>query len=194
VVRATINIDVPVGKGHISLTRGFPFGRVDDSFWEPMIVSLLGTIGATADQIPIFVAKDIGLYSGTASNCCVLGYHNSTSAAPVAAQTWVYASWVSSGIFTGFEDIVGLSHEVSEWINDPFVGAPTIGQVPGVNWVAPFILPGQGGACGVNFETGDSVEALSNGTFTIVGNNGLGTTSRTRRSSGGSCIQARRRQ
>ena len=62
---------------------------------------------------------------------------------------------------------------MSEWINDPFVAALGINQIPGVNWVAPYLLPGQGGACQVNFETGDAAEALSNGVFAIVGDNGF---------------------
>src|SRR5204863_9578816 len=60
-----------------------------------------------------------------------------------------------------------------EWINDPFVGALTFTQVPGINWVPPYVLPGQGGACQVNFETGDAVEALSNGSIPDTAANGF---------------------
>jgi hypothetical protein len=89
------------------------------------------------------------------------------------AQTWIYASWLSSGIFSTFQDVLGLSHEITEWMNDPFVGALFINQVPGVNWVPPYKLPGQGGLCQVNFETGDAVEALANGSFPILAANGF---------------------
>jgi hypothetical protein len=49
-----------------------------------------------------------------------------------------------------------LSHEVSEWMNDPFVGVFALG---GLNFIPPAVLPGQGGACIINFETGDPLEA-----------------------------------
>lgn len=49
-----------------------------------------------------------------------------------------------------------LSHEISEWLNDPFVGAFFVG---GINLIPPAILPGTGGACIPNFETGDPLEA-----------------------------------
>jgi hypothetical protein len=54
----------------------------------------------------------------------------------------------------GFVDVVPLSHEVAEWLNDPFVGG-----FSGVNWIPPAVLPGQGGSCIANFETGDPLES-----------------------------------
>lgn len=168
----SITINVPAASGHISRTASgnLPLGRVDDAFWEPVIFNLLKVIGATADRAVVFLAANIGLYINAPANCCILGYHDSTSGAAVTAQTWMFASWLSPGIFSRFQDVVGLSHEVSEWLNDPFVGSPSLTQVPGVNWVAPYILPGQGGACQINFETGDAVEALNNGVFPIDSN------------------------
>jgi hypothetical protein len=59
-----------------------------------------------------------------------------------------------------FVDVVPLSHEVAEWLNDPFVGA-----FSGVNWIPPAILPSQGGSCIANFETGDPLEG---GPFTFA--------------------------
>ena len=175
VVTPTVILNVPATRGHLAHTTvgNIPFGRVDDAFWEPAIFNLLRTIGANPAQMPIFLAMNIGIYINTPSNCCILGYHNSTSGAAASAQTWIYASWLSSGLFGTIQDVLGLSHEISEWINDPFVGAMFINQVPGINWVAPYQLPGQGGACLVNFETGDAVEALPNGGFTIAGTNGF---------------------
>jgi hypothetical protein len=39
--------------------------------------------------------------------------------------------------------------------------------------VPPFQLPGQGGACQANFETGDVLEALPSGVFTMAASNGF---------------------
>jgi PA domain len=52
-----------------------------------------------------------------------------------------------------------LSHEVAEWLNDPFVGVFTLGANFGINLIPPAVLPGQGGSCIFNFETGDPLEA-----------------------------------
>jgi hypothetical protein len=53
-------------------------------------------------------------------------------------------------------DVQPLTHEVAEWLNDPFVGTPLLG---GINLIAPAVLPGTGGQCIINFETGDPLEA-----------------------------------
>jgi hypothetical protein len=111
------------------------------------------------------------------TNCCVLGYHgagmpvgggagsaNGKGAQPV--QTFIYAAWAHPGTYSGFlpdytnpsrtapnpvrglADIHALSHEVSEWLDDPFVN----------NAVQPWLTPTapQYGCTGV-LETGDPV-------------------------------------
>jgi hypothetical protein len=116
------------------------------------------------------VTDDVYLGTGgLIQNCCVLGFHASQSGPIATARTWVYAAYAEPGTLSdpsgaGFVDVVGLSHEVAEWLNDPFVGA-----FQGVNWIPPAVLPGQGGACIVNFETGDPLESLPY-TFTKVTN------------------------
>ena len=75
------------------------------------------------------------------------------------AQTWIYAAYTDPGTFVSdvIVDVQDLSHEVAEWLNDPFVGA----LAPGfLNFIPPAVLPGQAGACIVNFEVGDPLEAL----------------------------------
>ena len=110
-------------------------------------------------------------------NCCILGYHgagmpigrgagsaNGSGAQPV--QTFIYAAWTTPGTYSGFlrdytnptrtapnpvrglADIHALSHEVSEWLDDPYVN----------NAVQPWLTPTapQYGCTGV-LETGDPV-------------------------------------
>ncbi|HEY6835462.1 MAG TPA: hypothetical protein VI142_03245 [Gaiellaceae bacterium] len=111
------------------------------------------------------------------TNCCVLGYHgaampvghgsgsaNGNGNNPV--QTFIYAAWSTPGSYSGFladytnpartqpnpvrglADIHPLSHEVSEFLDDPFVN----------NAVQPWLTPTapQYGCTGV-LETGDPV-------------------------------------
>jgi hypothetical protein len=111
------------------------------------------------------------------TNCCILGYHgagmpighgagsaNGNGKQPV--QTFMYGAWTTPGTYSGFlqdytsptraapspvrglADIHALSHEVSEWLDDPFVN----------NAVQPWKTPTapQYGCTGV-LETGDPV-------------------------------------
>lgn len=110
-------------------------------------------------------------------NCCVLGYHGAgmpVGRGPGSAkgqgvqsvQTFIYGAWTHPGTYSGFlpdytnpsrtspsptrglADIHALSHEVSEWLDDPFVN----------NAVQPWLTPTapQYGCTGV-LETGDPV-------------------------------------
>lgn len=102
--------------------------------------------------------------------CCVLGFHNSQSGSITTAKTWIYTAHTEANTFVGnvILDVQPLSHEVSEWLNDPFVGAGFIG---GINLIPPAVLPNSGGGCIINFETGDPLEfTLPAAQFTQVTN------------------------
>jgi hypothetical protein len=101
------------------------------------------------------------------------------------AQTWIYAVYTEPGTFRGyaFVDVVPLSHAVAEWLNEPFGGA-----FPGINLIRPAVLPGQGGNCIINFETGDPLEALLPATWFTEMTNGTVYHCRTRHSSPGTCM------
>jgi len=66
--------------------------------------------------LPIFISYDIFLTSG---GCCIGGYHNANGPQP-GGQTYSYATYVDSvGSFS--QDVSALSHEIGEWLDDPFV-------------------------------------------------------------------------
>jgi len=125
--------------------------------------------------VPLNVLLYIGHENYT--NCCILGYHgagmpighgagsaNGSGKQPV--QTFIYGAWTTPGTYSGFlqdytnptrtapnpvrglADIHALSHEVSEWLDDPYVN----------NAVQPWLTPTapQYGCTGV-LETGDPV-------------------------------------
>jgi hypothetical protein len=65
--------------------------------------------------LPLFVTYDVYLTSG---GCCYGGYHNANGPEP-AGQTYAYATYVDSvGAFA--QDVSALSHEIGEWMDDPF--------------------------------------------------------------------------
>jgi hypothetical protein len=66
--------------------------------------------------LPIFLTYDIYLTSG---GCCIGGYHSANGGAPTG-QTYAYATYEdTSGVFS--QDVSALSHELGEWLDDPFV-------------------------------------------------------------------------
>jgi hypothetical protein len=155
-IAPTVNVTVPSGSGIALLnSRGALVGRVNANFLDPIITSLAASY--PANQLPIILTDNVFEYNGTPSNCCVLGYHSSHSGPIATALTWIFAAYTEFNTFSGnaFADSTALSHEVSEWLNDPFVGS----FFPGVNFIPPAILPNQGGACIMIFETGDPLAA-----------------------------------
>jgi hypothetical protein len=156
-IAPTVEVMVPAGQGLSQvLSTGTVIGRLNLTFFDALLAFLRTSYGA--DQLPIFLTDNVFLYEFVPTNCCILGFHNSESGPIATARTWVYAAYVEPGTFGGtfFLDTVALSHEVAEWLNDPFVGALVVGAI---NLIAPAVLPGQGGACIINFETGDPLEA-----------------------------------
>jgi hypothetical protein len=156
-VASTVTVDVPAGKGNLfRLRNGQLLGVVDNGFFDSLLASLIPSY--TATQLPIFLTDEVYLApNGDIRQCCVLGFHNSQGPPISTAQTFIYTAYTHPGTFRGdvILDIQALSHEVSEWLNDPFVGTPLLG---GINLVAPYVLPNTGGACQINFETGDALE------------------------------------
>jgi hypothetical protein len=55
-------------------------------------------------------------------------------------------------------DVTPLSHEISEWMNNPF----------GSNWVPAWTSPSSPGACQTNLETADPVATLPNAGYPVT--------------------------
>jgi hypothetical protein len=156
-------------------------GVADANWFSTQLQSLMGSLHISATTVPIFLTDNVLLYSGHENylNCCILGYHgagmpigrgagsaNGSGNQPV--QTFIYAAWTTPGTYSGFlsdytgartapratrglADIHALSHEVSEWLDDPYVN----------NAVQPWQTPTapQYGCTGV-LEVGDPVVGL----------------------------------
>jgi hypothetical protein len=153
-------------------------GVADISWFSSYLQQLINSLHISPTTVPIFLTDNVLLYigHGNYTNCCVLGYHG--AAQPVGGgsgsangngkqpvQTFMYAAWSTPGSYSGFltdytgvrsapsptrglADIHALSHEVTEWLDDPFVN----------NAVQPWLTPTapQYGCTGV-LETGDPV-------------------------------------
>lgn len=112
---------------------------------------------ATPTQLPIVLSYNI--VESQNGQCCILGYHN---AIPVSGgvQTYATGAYVDSGIFTGTQDISVWSHEIAEWLDDPFVQASVAGG--GSDDLTPaWGNIGQVSGCQNNLEVGDPLSGTS---------------------------------
>jgi hypothetical protein len=162
-------INVPQNQGTLLESgRGVVFADVDIGWWSSQIQNLLTKADPT--HLPIYLTNNVMLYEGNnILNCCVIGYHgtkatgngggSTNSNGNAKVQTFAWASWVQPGLFAranggtdwALQDIHALSHEISEWADDPFVN----------NAVQPWLTPTapQYGCSGL-LETGDPVVGI----------------------------------
>jgi len=123
----------------------------------------------TTRDISTFLFPNTYLYfNGNPNQCCVLGFHtydfepgDASNGFRERRYVLNYSSWISPGLFgPGFEDITALSHEVTESLNDPFVGSD------GVHGITPWWLS-QNGNCQNDLEVGDVIEGLPDATIAV---------------------------
>lgn len=166
-VLPAVTINVPVNQGVLLKSgRGVVFADVDIGWWSSQIANL--ETKADPTHLAVYLSNNVMLYEANViTNCCVIGYHgtkatgngggSTNSNGNAAVQTFAWASWVQPGLFSrlgrdwALQDIHALTHELSEWADDPFVN----------NTVEPWLTPTapQYGCTGV-LETGDPVVAI----------------------------------
>lgn len=167
-VLPAVTIDVPQNQGALLETlQGLIFPSISIKWWAAQISTL--ETQADPTHLPIYLTDDVMNFVGNNPlNCCVIGFHGNKASGQVAGgrdksngnamvQTFAWASWVRPSIFqavlsNGTEvgvaallDIQALSHEISEWADDPFVNNAVEGWTTG------------GLPCSTLLETGDPV-------------------------------------
>ena len=103
------------------------------------VLPTLASQGVNPSTFPIFSLHNVVECEGPSCStlapntaCCVLGFHSA-----VGLQTYSPSDFDTSAIFVSpVPDVSIMSHEVAEWMNDPFVQNPVpawghIGQQPG---------------------------------------------------------------
>lgn len=141
-IRPTLALAPPASKG----VTGNPFGKgtrgeVDITWFDTQINTYLTKYASTItpDTFPIFITYNTFLTSG---GCCIGGYHSATG-----AQTYTHFDY-DSGVGSFSQDVSALTHEISEWYDDPFV-----------NNIAPSSCATHGNSL---LEVGDPLEGYSN--------------------------------
>lgn len=162
-VRKAITVLVPYGFANITLLpNGTYLAKVDARVFDAQLDLIRELVPIKNNELPILLTKNVVEYEfGSLSNCCVIGYHGSEEKLGTtigdAVQTYAWASFLDEGLFSGFLDVTALSHEISEWMNDPFVNNST-----------PFWNFPAGTNCQGNLETGDPIEVLPDPTYPVT--------------------------
>jgi hypothetical protein len=161
-VQPAATIDVPKNQGFtvVGSSSHATIGLMSYSWFSAKLKNLINTRNISPRVLPIFLVNNTFLYEGTTDNCCVLGYHGATSSYDGNGQqkvnTYMFASYTVQGVFgpnagdseSYIADIHGLSHEVQEWYDDPFIN----------NLVNPWLTPtAPQYGCTAILETGDPV-------------------------------------
>jgi hypothetical protein len=176
-VWSPVTIAVPKNQGSAFIgSRGVIFGLMSVSWFSSQINVLMRQLHLDPTRLPIFLTNNTMLYIGSIDNCCIIGYHGAAHATGSGGgsthgngnqevQTFAFAAYTTPGTFFPgtdgayfIQDIHALSHEVAEWIDDPFVN----------NLVNPWLTPtAPQYGCTAYLETGDPVVAIG---FTLPGN------------------------
>jgi hypothetical protein len=170
---ATINVPKNQGFTVVGSSSHATIGLMSYSWFSSKLQNLINTRNISPKVLPIFVVNNTFLYIGTTDNCCVLGYHGARSSlngnGRQKVNTYMFMSYTVQGVFAPNDgdtesyiaDIHGLSHEVQEWYDDPFVN----------NEVNPWLTPtAPQYGCTSDLETGDPVVGYG---FKIPMSNGI---------------------
>jgi hypothetical protein len=139
VLHSAISVTVPAADSGILVSSGCqPLGEMDSSWWQNYIQTVLLPTHpnlTNPTRLPVIVLDNVVEYSG--SLCCIIGFHGAYTASGGGIQTYAQSDYESTGDFgAGLQDVAAISHEIGEWMDDPFGGNPTpawghIGQVSG---------------------------------------------------------------
>jgi hypothetical protein len=111
--------------------------NADINWFDAKAESLLTSLGLPVDSLPIFLVTQT--YLTESGECCIGGYHNYNGTQAYSVFSYIQ----TAGVFS--QDVSALSHEVGEYVNDPYVN--------------------NNSACGI-YEIGDPLEGDANyGTY-----------------------------
>jgi hypothetical protein len=124
-------------------------GLVDINYIDAVVVNELAKLpGITPGTFPMFMIYNTGMSFGDPrklANCCAGGYHSINPVSPIAFQTYSPFDFDVSGFFLPPGDTATASHEVAEWMNDPYI----------INDTPLWGHTGQVAHCQGNLEVGD---------------------------------------
>jgi hypothetical protein len=170
-VQPGITLEIPVGAAQVlAAPDGAIITLLDQNFFFSQFNTIIQLADFHYNELAIMLTPNVFLTDGNPADGFILGFHDAWDAQNPEAflpdpgtakyvQTFAWASWIEPGVFGGgFSDVTGLSHEIAEFTNDPFVDNAT------ENWA----FPGYPTYCQNNLETGDPVEVLPTAGFPVA--------------------------
>jgi hypothetical protein len=161
----SLRIAVPRGMAKVyrNPSTGVTYAIVDTDFFLSQLNTIIQLEHLRADALAIALTSNVFLApQSDIKKCCVLGFHTSFDVGELAqlqfVQTFIWASWVDPGILgASLADVTPMSHEISEWMNNPF----------GTNLVPAWQVPNST-ACQNNLETGDPLATMPNAGYPVL--------------------------
>lgn len=151
-VRPAVTITVPASAGTGLLSNNVPFAEIKYQWWTGVLKAVLKKQRFPVSQLAVILAENVFLYQNdNTTDCCVYGYHGIFKSA-AGGHTFAYGNWITRGLIpSGNADIYSLSHEITEWANDPFLNnvVPTWDQPDGSSCFSSLL------------EVADPVEAMA---------------------------------
>lgn len=171
-LESAVSLTVPSSEG-VTCVTSHTFGVVNFTWFSGQLTSILQAKGYAAGSLAMPITNDIVLTTGSpgcGSGFFIGGFHGTYGTTQI--NTFTYSAYIDPGWFfnPGTIDVFFLSHEVAEWINDPFVDRS--GGTETQNIVPSWAQPGSGSTvCFSNLlEVGDTTEALSKVAFLVKTN------------------------
>jgi hypothetical protein len=116
-VQPVLTVSVPAADGNTVVVNGVRVGLVDITWFDQTIQSVIGT--PAENVFTQLLADNIVLCD--AGQCGIGGYHSASTNA-TGTHTYSYQSFLDAAIFgSTFADTAPMSHELAEWLADPFV-------------------------------------------------------------------------
>jgi hypothetical protein len=144
-----IMVNVPANQGGLMglACAGHPIGGVSKAYLDGVVVpQIIANLGIQPGTLPLFLTYDIADLLG--GGAFFLGYHNVMG----NGQTYAVSSYVDPGLLNlPVADISVLSHELGEWMDDPFLN----------NRVPPWGHVGQVQGCQADLEVGDPLSGTN---------------------------------
>jgi hypothetical protein len=115
-VTKTETLKVPSNQGGVQSEFGVTAILASINWFDPKINALITKLKIPTNSLPIFVTTQTYLLEdANVNDCCIGGYHSVTaSGQPYSMFTFIQ----KSGAFS--QDVSALSHELSEWVDDPY--------------------------------------------------------------------------
>ncbi len=113
-VMPEITFNVPGGDGFINKDFGYLTINAFLTWWDNKIQRVLKYNHLPSGTLPIFISANTYLTELPHGYCCVGGYHSYNG-----TNSYSFATYMSHpGVFA--QDVSALSHELGEWIQDPY--------------------------------------------------------------------------